>query len=163
MIETKRLIIRPYVINDAESAFPLFNDKEIMEFIPNGVDKSLQETKARINKYIIHLNNYGFGKYVMTDKLTNEFVGDCGICRIENTEIVELGYRIMKKYWNQGFATEAAKAVIDYAFNTLKFNELHAIVEKENKKSIYILENKLGFKNIGQIYCYGENFELYKL
>lgn len=90
-------------------------------------------------------------------------MGDCGICRIENTEINELGYRIKKKYWNQGFASEAAKALIEYAFEKLKFNEIHAIVELQNKKSIYLLENKLAFKNIGQIYCYGENFELYKL
>ena len=163
MIETKRLIIKPYVINDAIRAFSLFNDKDVMAFIPYGIDKSIQDTQDRINKYLIHFNNYGFGKYVLIDKFNNELIGDCGICRIENTEINELGYRIKKKYWNQGFATEAAKALIDYAFGTLKFNEIHAIVEKQNSKSIYILERKLGFENIGQIYCYGENFELYKL
>ena len=163
MIETNRLIIRPYVTSDVLSAFSLFNDKDVMQFIPNGIDISIQATKDRINKYIIHFNKYGFGKCVLIDKSTNELVGDCGICRIENTVINELGYRIKKKYWNQGLATEAAIAFIDYAFVTLKFNEIHAIVEKENKKSIYMLENKLGFKHIGQIHCYGDNFELYRL
>lgn len=62
MIETKRLIIRPYMIDDAVEAFSLFNDKAVMAFIPNGIDKLLQETLDRINKYITNLNIYGFGK-----------------------------------------------------------------------------------------------------
>jgi len=163
MIETKRLLIRPYIIEDTVEAYSLFNDTDVMAFIPYGIDKSLQDTQDRINKYIAHFNTYGFGKYVLIDKSNNELVGDCGICRIENKEINELGYRIKKKYWNLGFATETAKGLLEYAFKTLKFNEIHAIVEKQNQKSIYILERKLGFENIGQIYCYGEKFELYKL
>jgi [ribosomal protein S5]-alanine N-acetyltransferase len=163
MLETPRLIIRPYTLNDAIPAFALFNDSDVMEFIPGGIDHSLDDTEKRINNYINHYKTFGFGKYVLIDKFTYELIGDCGISRIENTEINELGYRIRKKYWNQGFATEAAKAVIKYAFQTLKFQDLHAIVEPQNGKSIYILENKLGFKYIGQLYCYGLTFDLYKL
>jgi [ribosomal protein S5]-alanine N-acetyltransferase len=163
MIESGRLIIRPYTINDAEAAFAMFNDPDVMAFIPNGCDKSVDETHIRIIKYIDHFNLHGYSKYVLIDKSTNEFIGDCGICKIENTEMNELGYRIKKAFWNKGFATEAAKSVIEYAFSILGFKEIHAIVEKENKKSVYILENKLGFKNVGQIFCYGTDFDLYKL
>ena len=163
MIESGRLIIRPYTINDADTAFTMFNDPDVMAFMPNGCDKSVAETGSRIIKYIDQYKLHGYSKYVLIDKSTNEFIGDCGICKIENTEINELGYRIKKSYWNKGFATEGAKSVIDYAFNILGFKEIHAIVEKENKKSVYILENKLGFKYVGQIFCYETDFDLYRL
>jgi [ribosomal protein S5]-alanine N-acetyltransferase len=163
MIETERLIIRPYTIDDADSAFTMFNDTDVMAFIPNGCDKSVAETRIRIIRYIDHYKLHGYSKYVLIDKSTNELIGDCGICKIENTEMNELGYRIKKAFWNKGFATKGAKSVIEYAFSILGFKEIHAIVEKENRKSVYILENKLGFKNVGKIFCYGADFDLYKL
>ena len=163
MLKTKRLIIRPYTIEDAKEAFALFNDIAVMEFIPSGTDKVPNDTVNRVIKYISHYNTYGFSKYVILEKNTNRLIGDCGICRIENTDINELGYRIKKEFWNQGFATEAAIAVIDYAFKFLKFREIHAIVESKNIKSVYILENKLGFSYTGELFCYGQNFDLYRL
>ena len=162
MIESKRLIIRPYNIDDVKLAFDLFHDKDVMAFIPYGADKSIEDTQIRIDKYISHYHTFGFGKYVLIEKSNNELIGDCGISTIENTGINELGYRIKKSFWNQGYATEAAKAVINYAFTTLKFKTLHAIVEKGNKKSIHILVDKLGFKHENAIYCYGIDFDLYR-
>jgi [ribosomal protein S5]-alanine N-acetyltransferase len=163
MIESERLIIRPYTIKDADSAFTMFNNPDVMAFIPDGCDKSVAETRTRIIRYIDHYKLHGYSKYVLIDKSTNELIGDCGICKIENTEMNELGYRIKKAFWNKGFATEGAKSVIEYAFSVLGFREIHAIVENENKKSIFILCNKLGFKYAGQIFCYGTDFDLYRL
>jgi [ribosomal protein S5]-alanine N-acetyltransferase len=162
MIETTRLIIRPYLLNDAGAVFSMFNDKDVMEFIPTGIDRTLDETQNRIVKYIDHFDTFGYSKYVLIDKNSGLFIGDCGIYRFENSEINELGYRIKKQFWNQGYASEAARAVIEHAFKNLKFSEIHAIVEKQNIKSIYVLEKKLGFKHCGQLHCYGEDFELYK-
>ncbi len=163
VIETKRLLIRPYRFEDVHEIVSMFQDQEVMEFMPNGTDKTLRDTEMRIANYINHYSVYGYSKYVLMDKGTKQLIGDCGICRIEHSEINELGYRVKKEFWNQGFATEAANAIIGYAFNDLKFTELNALVERQNTKSIYILENKLGFKSDGQLFCYGKNFEWYRL
>ncbi|HNX59767.1 MAG TPA: GNAT family N-acetyltransferase [Spirochaetota bacterium] len=163
MIVTGRLVIRPFSLNDAAESFTWFGDSEVMKFVPNGPDKNRMQTESRLINYIKHYETLGYSKYVITDKKDGKLIGDCGILAIENTGLNELGYRITRESWGNGFATEAAIGVLNHTFRTLKFNEIHAIIESENIVSKYIAESKLGFSRNGNIYCHGCDFELYRL
>lgn len=163
VIETNRLLIRPFEISDAEVAFEWLGDAEVMKYIPGGQDKTIEECKNRIFKYIDLYTRDGFSKYVIFEKSSRKLIGDCGILRLEDSELNELGFRISKKYWHSGYATESARAVLKYAFDVLNFNEIHAIVESANKISQYMIKNKLGFSYLKNTVHFGVDMELFML
>jgi RimJ/RimL family protein N-acetyltransferase len=163
VIDTKRLLIRPFTESDLQKDLSWFFDEEVMKFIPNGRDKNTQELNMRINNYINHYKKYGFSKYLLIYKSNEEPIGDAGLLRIDNTEYIELGYRLKKTYWGNGISIEACQGIIDYAFNNLYLDKINAITEIGNKKSIHILANKLGFCYLNSEEIYGENMLLYEL
>jgi ribosomal-protein-alanine N-acetyltransferase len=163
MIESKRLFIRPYSLDDAEEAFSWFSDPGIMEFMPNGPDADIVQTEKRIKHYIQHFKTFGYSKYIIIEKETKKLIGDCGILKLENTGLNELGFRISKPYQEKGYATEAALAVLDFWFNELNSDIIHAVVEPDNIRSIHVTENKLGFNYTSQIECFGQELRLYFL
>lgn len=163
MIESRRLIIRPFKLKDVNEAFIMYHDPVVMKFIPFGPDKTVKQTEERVKKYIQHYVSYGYSKYVLKEKVTGKLIGDCGVLQLENTGLKEIGFRINRKNWGKGLATESALAVLNHCFNNLQFVIIHAIVEKENSKSIYILKNKLFFDYSDQIESYGKEMLLYYL
>lgn len=163
MIETDRLIIRPFKIDDAREAQKWFHDADVMRWMPNGHDKSFMQTENRIQKYIDHYLKYGFSKFIVIDKISNHPIGDAGLMNLDGTKFVELGYRFKKEYWGQGIATEAASSIIRHAFTVDKFENIHAIVEPDNLVSIHIITNKLNFEFVKQDTYFGEIFNLYFL
>lgn len=86
------------------------------------------------------------GKFPIFLKATGEFIGTCGFepFQLEGEEEVELGYRLCLKHWGQGYATEAAMAILGYGFGPLNRSKIIAFVLPENRASVKILE-KLGF------------------
>jgi len=163
MIETNRLIIRPFKIEDAYEAQKWFHDADVMRWMPNGPDKTFAETKNRIQKYIDHYLKYGFGKFIIIDKNSNYSIGDAGLMNLDGTKFIELGYRLKKEYWGLGIATEAASSIIKHAFQVDKLENIHAIVEPENIISIYIITTKLHFEYVKKDTFFGEIFNLYRL
>jgi [ribosomal protein S5]-alanine N-acetyltransferase len=162
-MESDRLRLRPFLISDAEEAFQWLGDEDVMKFIPYGYDKSVQNTEKRLETYITHYKTYGYGKYIIIEKSTNKAIGDCGITKIDDLNLNEIGYRIAKKYWGKGFATEAANVVLKFAKEKLCFKEIYALVEEENEASVHMIKNKFGFVFQKKILCFGEYMDLYCL
>jgi [ribosomal protein S5]-alanine N-acetyltransferase len=163
MIETNRLLLRPFKMSDIENAFEWLGDAEVMKYIPGGPDKKIEDSRNRISKYIDLYTRDGFSKYVIFEKSFRKLIGDCGILRLEDSNLNELGFRISKNYWHMGYATESARAVLKYAFDVLNFNEIHAVVESANKISQYMIKNKLGFSYLKNTIHFGIEMELYCL
>ena len=92
----------------------------------------------------------GYGRWAVIQKSTNSFVGWCGLKHHTNHNYTDLGFRFFERYWNQGFATETAIAVIEYAFRTLLLPKLVARVEVGNSPSIRVL-TKIGFEKNEEI------------
>ena len=142
ILETNRLILREFTLDDAEDLLKIFADGGSApnpRFLPLDIEYS----KGFINKMIESYKQNGFGLWAVIDKKDNTLIGHCGIHRIpiNDTEINnELAYRIYKPLWGNGFATEAAKAVKKYAFNVLKLPELVSCIDSENSRSIRVAE-----------------------
>ena len=79
------------------------------------------------------------GRWAVIRKKDDAFLGWCGLKKHEDG-MVDLGFRLMKKYWNKGYATEAAKACVDHGFNTLGLKEIIGRAAQENMASINVLE-----------------------
>ena len=113
VLETERMILRPLKIEDVETVFYNWtSDEEVAKFMRWNTHENLDVTRAWIQSEIDFLEDdriYNFG-FVL--KQTGELIGSGGLVYNEEHEMYELGYNLMKKYWNQGLATEAGKRII---------------------------------------------------
>lgn len=144
VIETRRLILRPFESEDVEAAFAWFGDPIVMGFTPSGPDTSIEQTKTRLAKYQEHQAAHGFSKWIVLDRHLGCPIGDSGLLVLQGYGWIDLGFRLAQPYWGQGLATEAACAWVRAAFDDFHIDRLTAFVHPENIASIRILK-KLGF------------------
>ena len=163
-IETQRLILRNFIPADFIQLAPILADPRVMKYSRTGDVLSVSETKEKIQGYIRSYEKYGFGKWAVISKDHNQLIGYCGIAvePVDNKEERELGYRLAYSFWNQGLATEAAKAAVEYGFEQLKFPYILGIVEQQNKASIRVLE-KLGMRYERETVFYGVKMDVYSV
>ena len=106
--------------------------------MPNLGFNSFEERATHwVNKQLNRHADNQFGLQVLIDKNTNEFIGQRGLLQqtIDDKTEIEVGYHIFKKYWGQGYAPEAAKLFIDYAFQNKLMDSVTSIIAVNNKKS----------------------------
>ena len=134
-IETPRLILRQYTMDDLDALYEIVSDPETMAHYPSPF--SLEKTRSWIVWNLENYETYGFGLWAVTRKDTGEFIGDCGITlqNIDGEMLPEIGYHIHKKYWCQGFGKEAARAVRDWAFEHTGYDILYSYMKYTNVAS----------------------------
>jgi ribosomal-protein-alanine N-acetyltransferase len=162
-IETHRLILRKFQLEDVQQLAPILANPRVMKFSSTGI-LSVLETQAKIQGFIASYRQYGFGKWAITFKESNQLIGYCGIAieQIDNKDEREIGYRLDPKFWGQGLATEAASAAIQYGLEQLKFPYLLGIVERENKAYVRVLE-KLGMQHQRETIFFGVEMDVYSV
>ena len=151
-IETERLVIREIVQEDIDGMFELDSNPDVHKFLGNNPIKTIEESRDTIQFIRQQYTDYGIGRWAMIEKQTNNFIGWNGFKFItetinRHTEYYDLGYRMIPKYWNKGYATEAAKACLNYGITKLKLNPIYAITTADNTASRNVLI-KTGFKPI---------------
>lgn len=147
-IVTERLRLLPFQENDVEAAFAWFGDPEVMRFVPNGPDASVEATRKRIDGYRLHQATHGFSKWVIRLRESVEPIGDSGLLVLDETKAIDLGFRLARPHWGRGLATEAAGAWVRVAFSDLGIARLTAFTHPSNVASIGVLR-KLGFSPTG--------------
>jgi RimJ/RimL family protein N-acetyltransferase len=138
LIETTRLGLREFSLEDAESMYSLNLDQEVLKFTGDIPFKSVIEAKEFLANYSDYKRN-GFGRWTVVLKETHEAIGWCGLKR-HDEGFVDIGFRFLKKEWNKGFATESAQACLKYGFEELGLSEIIGRVATENIGSIKVLE-----------------------
>jgi ribosomal-protein-alanine N-acetyltransferase len=152
LIETPRLLLREILISDAEDMYILNSDLDVVRYTGDVPFSSIEETKEFISNYN-HYHKYGYGRWAVILKETKEILGWCGL-KNHDDEFIDLGYRFHQKHWGKGYATESAKACIEYGFNTLQMTEIIGRAMPENPASIAVLE-KVGMKYWKEDECEG--------
>ena len=145
ILETERLILRELTRDDLDALAALYADPEIRRYFPEGTltrDETLEEIEWIIDVYYAR---HGFGLWATIDKATGRFIGRCGLIpwTIEGREEVEVAYLLAKAYWGKGLATEVARAILDYAFDTLHIERVVCFPLPENAASRRVAE-KIG-------------------
>ncbi len=132
MIETERLLLRPYTLSDFDSLYEIMSDPETMQHYPAPFDE--EKTRNWITWNLDNYEKYGFGLWAVVLKETGEFIGDCGITlqNIDGEILPEIGYHIHKKYWRRGFAKEAARAVRDWGFRNTQYDIFYSYMKYTN-------------------------------
>ncbi|HET6266423.1 MAG TPA: GNAT family N-acetyltransferase [Acidobacteriota bacterium] len=139
-VETQRLLLRPFAATDLECLVRINSDPDVMQFIANGRPWPEERTRLRLNAILNHWTRHGFGLWATIYKEENALIGFCGLQHLEQTPEVEVGYRLDKKYWGKGLATEGAAASIQYGFEMLKLQRIVAVVHPNNRASRRVLE-----------------------
>ena len=145
IIETKRLILRKFIIDDAGFVLELLNSPSWLKYIGDRNVKNLEDAKNYISDKLIssYIKN-GFGLYEIILKKDNIPVGMCGLIKRDTLENIDLGFALSPVFTGNGYAFEAAFATLNYAKTVLKLERIIAITTTENKNSIKLLE-KLKF------------------
>ena len=141
--------LRPICDNDTEVIFELARDKEISQYTRLPHPYFLKHAKAYIREAKRNLEKKKAYYYAID--VDGKVVGTISLMHLDlKNRSAELGYWIGKKYWNKGYATDAVKQMLDFAFNELNLNRVSALCMHPNKVSIKILE-KHGFKLEGRL------------
>lgn len=144
-IETNRLLLRAWSDEDIAPFFSMNQDSQVMEFIPN------LWTMDMVTSFIERMNTQlaaeNYTLWAVEEKNSQQFMGFIGLNRpvweAHFTPCVEIGWRLAFSFWGRGYATEGAQAVLNYAFDTLKLNEIVAFTVPDNLRSQRVME-KLG-------------------
>ena len=145
ILKTKRLLLRTWQEFDIEPMSIINQNPFVCEFLPEIGNKT--ETENLIRRFIRHYDKYGFTAYAIELRSNGTLIGFAGLLvttfQADFTPAVEIGWRLNSPYWGQGYATEAAKAIVDYAFTTLQLKEIVSFTVKNNFRSRRVME-KIG-------------------
>lgn len=141
-IETERLKLRKLNIQDFDNLCTILQDEKVMYAYEGGFDK--EQVRQWLDRQLIRYKENGIGLYAVILKDSGEFIGQCGLTMQDYKEakVMEIGYLFRKTFWHKGYATEAAIACREYAFNTLNVTELFSIIRDTN-----IASQKVAIRN----------------
>ena len=147
-IETPRLILRRFFLDDAEQMFYNWaNDDEVTRYLTWPTHKNVQVSKEITKLWVEQYKSPLFYQWAMELKETHTVIGTISIINVnEISKTGELGYCLSKSYWNQGLMSEASHYVFDYAFNTVHFNAILSKHHIDNPASGKVmLKNKMTY------------------
>lgn len=141
--ETERLLLRPVTQNDLEGFFALDSDPEVHRYLGNQPVTSIDQSQKMIENILSQYEKYGLGRLAMVEKSSGAFVGWSGIkyeTMVREEPYYDLGYRLIRKYWGQGYATEAAWASLRWGYHTHGLESIYAAAEQAHGASNHILQ-----------------------
>ncbi len=160
ILTTDRLVLREMAHTDADHLLSIFEDDEAMKYYP--AKKNRDETIDWIMWTIGNYEKYGVGLWVVEDKLSGQFLGQCGLVlqKIEGDVEVEIGYLFKRQHWGKGYATEAALACKKYGFHKLDLKKVISLIDPLNKPSIRVA-SRIGMSYERAIVKRGKQLDLY--
>jgi len=145
LLESPRLIFRELQDEDAAFMFELDSNAEVHRYLGNTPVQTKEESERVIQFIRKQYVDNGVGRWALIEKASGEFMGWAGLKLVKeeingHKDFYDLGYRLMPRYWGKGYATEAGKALVTYAFETLQTKNVFAFVDAENAASIKVLQ-----------------------
>ena len=149
VLETKRLLLREMVPSDFPLLCKHLQDAAVMYAYEHAFSDA--EVREGLEKQLQRYAQYGFGVWAVLLKETGELIGQCGLSMqpCEERELLEIGYIFQKKHWHKGYATEAAIACREYAFDKLNANEVFSLIRDTNIASQNVARRN-GMKKEGE-------------
>ncbi len=138
-IETKRLVLRPMLGSDFDPLLLIFTDPKVMAAFDHP-PFTREQMNRWLNRNLDHQDKFGYGLYSVILKESGELIGDCGLEVMDDMGAAELGYDFRSDFWNQGYATEAATAVREHAFDVLRLPQLISLIRVGNLASRRVAE-----------------------
>jgi len=154
-IETKRLILRPFTIDDAEAMYKNWaSDPDVMRYMPYNICETLEATRKSIEAWMGYFKSMGknaWQAWAIQLKSTGEVIGTVDFVELDtDARSAEVGYQIGKSWWGNGYCVEALIELANYAFDTVGINRLWGGYDPRNPASGRVME-KAGFRYEGTL------------
>lgn len=165
MLETDRILLRPFELKDAKAVFEFGSDELVQRYTGEPPLASIKEAENIIrNGMMKEYETIGYGRWAAVYKPDQRVIGFAGLKYLPEIEETDLGFRFLSEYWNKGLATECANALINYGLNDLNLHQIIAIAMKENVASNKVLA-KIGMKlyKTGEYDGDGQNHNWYRI
>jgi RimJ/RimL family protein N-acetyltransferase len=148
-VVTERLLLREIIPEDVDDFFDMDKEPAVHQYLGN---KPVKRKEQMVEVIAFIRNQYvenGIGRWAVVEKESNKFIGWAGLKLVKETlnnhqHYYDLGYRLNSNYWGRGYASEAARASLQYGFETMKLKEIFAAAHVDNIASNRILSG-LGF------------------
>ncbi len=165
IIETDRLILRAFNINDYKDVYEFGSNKEVLEYTGDKAIESFDDAKELIkNVWFEDYKRYGYGRWATIYKPDNRLIGFAGLKFLPEFNETDIGFRFLPKYWGKGIATEASIEILKYGFEILKLKRIIGIAVPENIASCKVLQ-KIGleFYKTDEYDGDGKSYNWYKI
>jgi RimJ/RimL family protein N-acetyltransferase len=136
-VRTERLLLRPVSLDDAQALADIYADPEVTRYV-RGFD--MAGTQAQLEGFIGEWAARGLGVFAVVDAATGDFVGRSGVKYWPEFDFTEVGWVLRRDVWGRGYATEAGRASLDYAFANSDLGYVTAIIARPNLSSIAVAQ-----------------------
>ncbi len=150
MIETERLILRNWLEHDRALFHEINSDDAVMEFFP--FRRNREQSDALMDSIRGKIQNRNYGLFAAELKTSGETIGFIGIQDNEETphykpKTIDIGWRLAKRHWGKGLASEGARAALAFGFKTQAIDEITAMAVATNRRSIAVME-RIGMREL---------------
>ena len=162
VVETERLILRHLTAHDVDAILAVIGHVEAMKYYPKTFSRD--DAGQWVTRNQERYRNDGYGLFAVVLKSDGEVIGDCGLVRqeVEGETLLEVGYHLRRDQWGHGYATEAARACMTYAFGNLRAEKIVSLIRAENLPSRHVAERN-GMKVERQVMFHGLSHLMYAI
>jgi [ribosomal protein S5]-alanine N-acetyltransferase len=162
VIETPRLILRELAESDAERLFEIYREPGLLEYFSVGPPETVEDARAAIRRHLLRYEEWGFGLWATVLRESDELIGRCGLIlqNLDWGKEMEVAYIISRAQWGRGLASEAARAIRDYGFQTLKQERLISLVHVDNERSKHVAR-AIGMRLERQTKYFGQEVDVF--
>ena len=139
-LSTERLSLRQFTMDDRESLFKIVQEPDIFQYFPTKTAWEMEKVDRNILHQIDHWNQFGYGLWAVTLRETGQLMGWCGLEFLPDTNETEAGYLLSEVFWGKGYATEAARASVEFGKKNIGLKEIVGLTDPLNIASQRVLE-----------------------
>jgi len=160
VLETERLVLARLSYDDCDFIVELLNEPGFQQYIGDKMVRSRDDAREYLRKGPVgSYERHGFGMFMVRNRNNNAPIGICGLVQREEFAAPDVGFAFLKRFWANGYAVEAATAVLEYGKNILQLPRIIAMVDPENEASVRLVE-KLGLTFDGMVRMPGESHDI---
>jgi len=139
-LATERLFLRQFTMDDRDALFKIAQEPNIFQYFPTKTAWEMEKVERNIQHQIDHWEDLGYGLWAVTLAESGQLMGWCGLEFLPDTNETEVGYLLSGKFWGKGYATEAARASVQFGKNDLGLQEIIGLTDPLNIASQRVLE-----------------------
>ena len=139
-LATERLFLRQFTMDDREGLFKIAQESDIFQYFPTKTAWELERVDRNIQHQIDHWDQFGYGLWAVTLRETGQLMGWCGLEFLPDTNETEVGYLLSGEFWGKGYATEAARASVEFGKKNIGLKEIIGLTDPMNIASQRVLE-----------------------
>jgi len=139
-LRTERLLLREFTMNDREALHAIAQEPDIFQYFPTKTAWEMEKVERAIRHQIEHWETFHYGLWAVTQPETGDLMGWCGLEFLPDTNETEVGYLLSRVYWGNGYATEAARASVQFGRDEIGLTEIIGLTDPRNFASQRVLE-----------------------